>query len=56
VIDNDKAVSIGRRNTSMTEVCGGEFEEAVAGATCWCAAAVGCGSGTAPRDAVAGSA
>jgi transposase-like protein len=50
------AVSIGRRNTSMTEVCGGEFEEAVAGATCWCAAAVGCGSGTAPRDAVAGSA
>jgi hypothetical protein len=51
-----EADSSGRRNTLMTEVCGGEFEEALAGATCGCAPAVGCGSGAAAGNAIAGSA
>ncbi len=48
------ADSTGRRNTSMTEVCGGEFEEAVAGASAGRAAAVGSGQGAAAGDALTG--
>ena len=51
-----RADSTGRRNTSMMEVCGGEFEEALAGATCGCAAAVGGGPGVAAGDALTGAA
>ena len=54
--EDRKADSTGRRNTLITEVCGGEFEEAVAGATGGCAAAVGSGQGAAAGDAVAGPA
>ncbi|MDP3969364.1 MAG: hypothetical protein Q8Q02_13930 [Nocardioides sp.] len=50
----DLANSTGRRNTLITEVCGGEFEEAVAGATGGRAAAVGRRQGAAAGDAVAG--
>ena len=46
----------GRRNTLMTEVCGGEFEEAVAGASVGRTAAVGSGSCVAAGDAIAGAA
>jgi hypothetical protein len=49
-----RANSTGRRNTLMTEVCGGEFEEVVAGATVGRAAAVGRGQGAAASNAVAG--
>ena len=51
-----RADSTGRRNTSITEVCDGTRQEAVAGAAGGCAAAVGGGSGVAAADAFAGPA
>jgi hypothetical protein len=50
-----KADSTGRRNTLIMEVCGGELEEAVAGASARCAAAMGSGQGASAGDAIAGS-
>ena len=46
-----EADSTGRRNTLMTEVCGGAGKADAAGA-CGCSAAVGGGSGVAAGDAV----
>ena len=51
-----RADSTGRRNTSITEVCDGDEQEAVAAGARGCSAAVGGGSGVAAADAVTGPA
>jgi putative transposase len=51
-----EADSTGRRNTSITEVCDGDEQEADAAGARGCSAAVGGGSGVAAADAVTGSA